>query len=139
MLKKALLLSSVAVSLFASMSAFSLDRLMPNQYITSGQRLDSARGCFHLDMQSDGNLVIYRSSNGQAIWSSKTQNTGTYFAVMQADGNFVTYNYAGKPTWNSRTNNHEGSWVVLQDDGNLVVYAYNSLRPLWSSGTVTHC
>ncbi|WP_397601904.1 hypothetical protein [Silvanigrella sp.] len=58
---------------------------------------------------------------------------------MQGDGNFVTYNYAGKPTWNSRTNNHEGSWVVLQDDGNLVIYAYNSFRPIWASNTVTHC
>ena len=120
-----------AIGFMADLSA--KDRLMPGEY------MHSAHGCFRLAMQHDGNLVIYKNWNNQAIWSTKTDNTATNFAFMQNDGNFVTYTYNGTSTWNTRTQNHEGAWVVLQDDGNLVVYAWNSLRSLWASNTVTNC
>ena len=51
----------------------------------------------HLDMQSDGNLVLYSST--QAVWNSGTYgNPGSSLAV-QPDGNIVIYNSAGKALW----------------------------------------
>ncbi|WGL61082.1 hypothetical protein QEJ31_05670 [Pigmentibacter sp. JX0631] len=136
-------LSLKTLSVICAMSFISdlvaKDRLLPGEYIQRGDQLTSSNGCFRLAMQHDGNLVIYKNINNQAIWSSRTDNTATYIAFMQRDGNFVTYTYNGTPTWNSQTQNHEGAWVVMQGDGNLVVYAWNSLRSLWASNTVTNC
>lgn len=51
----------------------------------------------HLDMQSDGNLVLYSST--QAVWNSGTYgNPGASFAV-QPDGNIVVYTAGGKAIW----------------------------------------
>lgn len=51
----------------------------------------------HLDMQGDGNLVLYSSS--QAVWNSGTYgNPGSSFAV-QPDGNIVVYNSTGRAIW----------------------------------------
>ena len=115
------------------------DRLNPNECLFQGQSIMSTNGCFKLIMQEDGNLVIYRESNGKALWNSKTARSCTDRACMQGDGNFVTYDCHNKATWSSKTPKNEGSSVVMQNDGNLVMYAWNSPRALWSSKTVTHC
>jgi hypothetical protein len=86
-------------------------------------------------MQGDGNLVLYRQDNGQALWASNTWNTPANHAIMQTDGNFVCYDAAGKAYWATGTWNHPGSSVVLQDDGNLVLYGPNG-GTLWASNTV---
>ncbi|MDT5029994.1 MAG: hypothetical protein QOC94_165 [Actinoplanes sp.] len=106
--------------------------------LTSGQQLTSSNGRFHLNLQTDGNLVIYDGSS--PIWATGTWNLPSGSrptrAEMQADGNLVLYNDANQPAWAS------GSWgsdrvnpfVELQDDGNLVIY-HNGRSPLWASGT----
>lgn len=115
------------------------DRLYANECLGQNGLLVSSNGCFRLVMQGDGNLVIYRNSNGAALWSSRTDRSCTNQACMQRDGNFVTYDCQNKATWHSRTMNNEGSSIVMQGDGNLVIYAWNSGRAIWASRTVTHC
>ena len=41
--------------------------------------------------QKDGNFVLYRTSNNQALWASGTNGSGSVKAVMQDDGNLVVY------------------------------------------------
>ncbi|MFG3002267.1 trypsin-like serine protease [Streptomyces sp. NPDC048340] len=52
----------------------------------------------HLDMQNDGNLVLYKKDGGDGkggfVWSSNTFAAGAY-AHFQNDGNFVIYKKDG--------------------------------------------
>jgi hypothetical protein len=75
------------------------DTLVANEYLHYGQRLSSP-GCFyHLDMQADGNLVLYGSMQQlNPLWASNTGGVGAY-AVMQPDGNLVVYNWSNAPVW----------------------------------------
>ena len=108
-----------------------------------------------LAMQDDGNLVVYNSATvplwssdggrtpfqgdqlpagfqlntGQAIYSP----SGTYDAVMQADGNFVVYAVGGAAQWSTATGGSGATEVAMQADGNLVVY--NPSKAVWASGT----
>ncbi len=111
-----------------------------------------------LFMQSDGNLVLYNTSN-VATWSSGTSgNPGAYLA-LQTDGNLVIYSSTGTALWStgtlsqpdhlsrvdyslSNTNLYPGQSLltpdgkyrmVLQKDGNLVVYS--PTHPIWNSMT----
>jgi hypothetical protein len=111
-----------------------MDRLQPNQQINVNGELVSNNGWFRLVMQGDGNLVIYRTMTGQALWASNTVGQPNNYAVMQGDGNFVVYTAQGAAQWASGTNGRPGAWVVMQDDGNLVVYDASN-HPLWASNT----
>jgi PAN domain len=106
-----------------------------------------APGCYyHLDMQKDGNLVIYAGPGQHVrIWRTATNDpkyafdpstvTSYYYAVMQSDGNLVVYDSKHLTTgWDARTHGNPGSRLVMQDDGNLVIYDLSG-TPLWSSGT----
>jgi cell wall-associated NlpC family hydrolase len=89
-----------------------------------------------LDVQRDGNLVIYEPSG--PIWAktstvstspvsdtltsgqSKTSPNGQYTLAMQSGGNLVETR-AGSTVWSTGTTG-SGSHVAMQTDGNLVVY-----------------
>lgn len=107
--------------------------LSPDESLLPGQHLSSANGQYQLELQHDGNLVLYRMSDGTAVWS-----TGTGAApgqlVMQMDGNLVLYDAGGSAVWASGTVNYPGAVLEMQNDGNLVIYSYN-YAPLWDSGT----
>jgi hypothetical protein len=97
----------------------------------AGQTLTSPNGAFRLEMQSDGNLVIY--GPGGAVLRSWGQHGGRTTFNMQTDGNLVLYNN-GRPAWAADTNGRGGNGrVVMQDDGNLVLYFGGA--PAWSSET----
>jgi len=96
---------------------------------TVGQVTNLCSGNYELDMQNDGNLVIYGPS-GAALWYSGTANPGTTYLAAQTDGNLVVYS-GGRALWNAGTGGHPGAYTCFQTDGNLVVYAPNS------SGTLT--
>ena len=129
-------------------------QLGPNQTLYNGDVLSSPGGNYKLDMQSDCNLVIYTRSEiwqpreywsrfvrilaqtypPDAIADSDTRwRSAECRAVMQSDGNFVIYDYAGRVMTATGTN---VPWSVLrmQDDGNLVIYDPSG-RAVWSSGT----
>ena len=61
-------------------------------------------GPYHLDMQKDGNLVIYDKDN-KPTWASLTYNKGQngYRLVMQDDRNLVLYDGTNKALWASNT------------------------------------
>jgi hypothetical protein len=97
---------------------------------------------FHLDMQSDGNLVTYAGAAHNSVWwASGTNYTNQYcgpgvpcfYATLQPDGNFVIQNaLAQQPVWASNTQGQVDDYLVQQNDGNLVLYSQNN-GILWSS------
>ena len=109
--------------------------LQPGQKLLPGQSALSTSGQFHLDMQTDGNLVLYRGpgTQGNHTWATNTFTPGTY-AVMQPDGNLVAYAPNGTPVWDARTWGNPESYMIVQNDGNLVVYRPDA-RPIWDSKT----
>ena len=117
------------------------------------------KGQTKLIMQTDGNLVLYDSSNSP-IWASNTvrvpdgldyistamkegvlypgQNIATadrnYWLALQTDGNLVLYSAKKGAVWSTGTSNKEVSFLALQTDGNLVLYSAD-YRPIWASNT----
>ena len=59
------------------------------------------QGVIQLDMQDDGNCVIYNESG--PIWSSESANNPGAILRMQDDGNLVVYSNTGAPLWLSGT------------------------------------
>jgi len=108
-------------------------------------------GCPSLDVQRDGNVVLYDTAavwqkgaihgltDGQYLYPGWVEYApgGEYYLVMQTDGNLVLYNDANQWKWQSKTNGNPGAWATLQTDGNLVVYS-KADKPLWSSATAGH-
>ena len=105
---------------------------------TSISGLVSPNGRFHLNLQTDGNLVIYDGTS--PIWATGTWNlpdaSRPTHADMQADGNLVLYNDANQAAWAAGVfgPNFINPYLVMQNDGNLVIY-HNGTTPLWASGT----
>lgn len=89
--------------------------LLYGQTLSEGNVLWDPSSSYYLDMQTDGNLVLYNSS-GTAEWDTNTRNWTTC-----ASGD-TCYNY-----------------LAMQTDGNLVEYSYNeqteSASALWNTGT----
>lgn len=99
--------------------------------MNSGATMVSPQVQYHLDMQSDGNLV--ESSNGRVLWSSGTWGNPGARLTMQSDGNLVIYSSSGAALWNTQTwgTGNDGR-LTLQDDGNLVLYVGG--RAVWNNG-----
>lgn len=110
-------------------------RLMSKgQVLSLGQSLSACSGKVKLDMQSDGNLVLYVEGKG-AVWSTNTAGSRAYAAVMQSDGNFVLYDRDDLPLWSTGTQGHPNAYLAVQSDGNAVLYG-NASTPLWATNTV---
>lgn len=105
------------------------DTLNTNESIGRDGRLVSSDLKAELDVQSDGNLVLYY--NRIAIWASRTGG-GVNQLAMQGDGNLVMYNDNG-PTWWTGTSGG-GLHLSIQADCNLVVYD-GAGNARWSSNT----
>jgi hypothetical protein len=101
--------------------------------LNSGQWLGNAKtdSGYRLDMQTDGNLVVYSASNA-AVWNSGTSGQPGNRAVMQVDGNFVIYGTAGQVRWQSVTNGNNGAYAAMQGDGNFVIYSAGGAA-LWNT------
>src|SRR5687767_1445785 len=112
-----------------------MDRLEPDAQLSVDEELMSTNTWVRLVLQGDGNLVLYRTQVGQALWASDTFGRMVSRVVMQGDGNLVAYSAQGEPLWDTGTYDHPGARLVLQDDGNLVIYDA-AQSPLWDTGTV---
>ncbi len=99
---------------------FAHERLQPGQFLVS------ANGQFRMQMQEDGNLVLYH--NGVALWSSQTSGRPGAWLGNQGDGNLVLY-HNGVAIWASGTPGHGLSNLIIQDDGNLVLYKAGEWLP----------
>ncbi len=106
--------------------------LNANQTLEVGQALMSSDERYHLDLQGDGNLVLY--SPTRAVWASWTVGKSGTKLVMQSDGNLVLYRTDWVPVWDSHGGGRGSSRLILQSDGNLVVYA-QPWQPTWYSAT----
>ncbi|MFC4128455.1 hypothetical protein [Nocardia rhizosphaerae] len=106
-------------------------RLTSGSVLSAGSALRSRNGRYELWLQSDGNLVLYRT-DGRVIWATGTTNTRTL--VNQTDGNLVLYRPNGRAAWSTRTWYRGPSTLVLQDDGNLVLRTDAGDRITWSTG-----
>jgi hypothetical protein len=105
------------------------DSLRSGEGLRPGQFLVAESGATQLQMQGDGNLVVY--TNGRAIWDAHTQGHAGAYLAMQSDGNLVVYPPSGAALWNSQTNGHPGAFAHIQSDSNFVVYQGSAA--LWSS------
>jgi hypothetical protein len=132
----------VIVGLFLSIAAFTpaahadgngSSTLNAPDALWAGQQLVSPNGQYSLDMQTDGNLVIY--GNGKALWGSGTNGTGSNnVLVMQSDGNLVIWS-GSTAVWGSGTNGSgSNNSLAMQNDGNLVVYTSTG-HAVWGSNT----
>jgi len=106
--------------------------LTDNHELTANQSLASCNGDYSLDMQGDGNLVLYQG--GTALWASNTSGSSADEAILQGDGNFVLYTSAGSAVWSSGTAGNAGDSLSVQNDGNVVIYS-SSGTALWATGT----
>ncbi|MGW3177123.1 hypothetical protein [Streptomyces sp. NPDC001153] len=112
-------------------------------------------------MQTDGELVVYKSSGGPgkggALWSGPADGAPGAYATVQDDGNIVVYEKASTtPLWASGTSARRqtivsnttlkpGWWtqgtytrLVMQTDGNLVMYRRRDGAAIWSTHTSSH-
>jgi hypothetical protein len=91
--------------------------------ITTGQYIISPSGVYSLQLQTDGNLVVYGCAN-TALWSTASfGETSTRTLKMQTDGNLVLYQ-GTRVIWASNTylRGTAPYYLKMQDDGNLVIY-----------------
>ena len=114
------------------------DTILANSILQPDLGIKSKNQCFMLNPQSDGNLVLYRKSNGQALWATGTDRRNVRQTIFQADGNLVVYNTSNQPVWASGTDRKGGAKLVVQDDGNVVMYNSQN-QSLWATNTVTSC
>jgi hypothetical protein len=108
-------------------------QLQAGATLEGGSRLTSPNGRYRLDMQADGNLVLY--GGGYPLWASNTAHHAGDHATMQDDGNFVIYQ-SGRAIWSSATS-RSGSgayYLSVQNDGNVVIYTPRK-RPIWQTYT----
>ena len=105
---------------------------MGSSTLFARQSLETADRRYHLDLQTDGNLVLY--SSNRPLWSSGTYGSSAKYLSMQGDGNLVIYDNNNHAIWNSSTWGKGPSKLTIQQDGNLVVYGGDG-HPTWSSGT----
>lgn len=141
---------------------YSSSDIYAGQTLYTGQIIVSDNRLYELQLQNDGNLVLYARTydgwgnivNRTALWASNTAGRTVSRCVMQSDGNLVlyydyyAYNYWGRywqmysqPVWASNTSGNPGAYLELQNDGNLVIYvnpgANNSAYDyaIWATGT----
>jgi murein DD-endopeptidase len=122
--------SLVAASPAQAATAYT-DSVPAGTILAVGDSISSSSGQFRLDVQSDGNTVLY-SSGGQVLWNSNSSGSGAVTVVPQTDGNLVGYDAANRPVWQTFSNGTTAGRLAVQNDGNLVMYtAGNAL--IWAS------
>ncbi|MDH6144849.1 hypothetical protein [Kitasatospora acidiphila] len=110
------------------------DTLLSGHALTPGHWIESANAW--VLMQPDGNLVVYRKRDGQALWSSGTWNKSNVETVMDSTYGVLAVidKTTGNPYWDSNTWNSPGATAKIQFDLNFVVYN-TSNSAIWGSGT----
>lgn len=107
------------------------DTLASGEELKPGERLLSKSRAYEAKFQTDGNMVVYRIVDGQAMAAAGTHNRSATRATLQEDGNFVIYN-GDTPLGATDTNGAGKCRLVMQNDGNLVLYdSSNAAR--WAS------
>ena len=113
-----------------------------------GYALFSPSGNLKLQMQDDGNVVVYRVSPFEIGWAGGLEgidsNIQPFRFVLQPDGNVVRYdaNY-GLGAWPATSTNPHmyngyivGKRLVMEDGGSVVVIDETSGQVVWRDGVV---
>lgn len=108
------------------------DTLTVGSTMKPGAIRRSRNGRYQLQMQSDGNFVLYDTSNWSPTWATYAFGSDLR-AVMQTDGNLVVYDGSNTAKWDAHTNGFDGADLRVQDDGNLVIVRDD--LPVWARGT----
>ncbi|MEH2318721.1 hypothetical protein [Nostoc sp.] len=135
-LTTAFAISSQATLLFQlnkALAGAGTSTLNTGESLSPGQYLISPNGQYTSVLQSDGNFVLYDSSNN-VLWASNTFDTEVNNIIMQYDCNLVIYDSNAIPTWATFTTLGSSCSLQVQDDGNLVIYTGDNV-PVWASGT----
>ncbi|MBF0430086.1 MAG: hypothetical protein HQK83_02315, partial [Fibrobacteria bacterium] len=106
--------------------------LLQNEKLQAGEKLVAKNNSVYLYMQSDGNLVLYRSVDNHALWTSNTSGHPGAFFIVQGDGNLVIYD-GGTAIWNNKPKSGQGFSLTTQNDGNLNLT--NTTGSVWSTNT----
>jgi len=86
--------------------------LKEGQQLITGQALYSFGNAYYVILQTDGNLVIYKTGAG-STWATNTSGSGATRAVMQTDGNLVLYNARSQPVWASNTSGNQHPYLYV--------------------------
>ena len=106
-----------------------------DQSLVTSQRMVSQDGRFRLELQQDGNLVLYFGS--MPLWATNTPSGRQLYFRVQGDGNAVLYDVDFQPVWASNTSGYPGAVLTLQNDGNLVLRDVGgTIR--WQTDTCCH-
>ena len=101
--------------------------------MNEGSRFYSdSRRCY-IELQTDGNLVLYREFDRKAFWASGTHGDIPN-VQFQSDGNLVMYDKGGSAVWESDTDDKGAKRMVMQEDGNFVMYDGDD-KAVWSTHT----
>lgn len=133
--------SGVSYSKIASGQTINFHNMNSGGKLYDG-RIYSPNRNYYLSYQTDGNLVLYKTANNQAIWASNTVvGQAAVTCIMQTDGNLVVYatefrKRSGRAaSWASNTNGNNGAFLAIQNDGNMVIYNAANTQALWATGT----
>jgi hypothetical protein len=100
-------------------------RLDPGEMLKPGWSIVSPNRLNTVVMQTDGNLVLYRSGVGTGL-SNTSGYPGAHAVMQAADGNLVVYGTPGP--WDSGTRYWPGAYLDVQNDGRAVIYGGGAAR-----------
>jgi hypothetical protein len=107
-------------------------QLLAGETLLAGHYLNSSNGRYSLRMQPDGNLVLRRRADMQALWDTHTWGNPGARAIMQKEGNLAVYSGTAALWWTSPWD-RPGASLIVQPDGNVVIY--HDTRPIWATNT----
>ena len=83
---------------------------------------------YHLDFQTDGNLVLYRTSDSKPMWASGTYGNPGAILSTQPDGNIVIYIDKTKQSavWSTSTNVQNATRTIIVPDV-MVMSAFSDI------------
>jgi RHS repeat-associated protein len=110
-------------------SPSSSNTLSKGHALYPGGTIWSPSGESFATFQSDGNFVVYTSTN-VPLWASGTGGQGGTSLQFQTDGNLVVY-AGSSPLWATNTNVKAGITLTMGNDANLVMTNLSG-DPLWS-------
>lgn len=119
------------------------NKLTANSVLSAGQQITSPDGNTVLKMQTDGNIVLFRTifnaiNTLSPVWSSNTFGAN-YKLKMQTDCNLVALNSNNQPVWASNTYNPSlgcaNVQLVVNNDNTAAVV--NNGVVLWATNGVT--
>ena len=133
---------SLAVAAPASADGGGGSTLLPGDILFAGQRVVSDECNYHLDMQYDGNLVLYAGTGDAASageWNSWSQGATLDCTRIVIEHNGVAHCVSTRWSWTVPY--ADPAYAALQaSDGNFVEYGDDSgsYPVLWATNTTTN-